>query len=102
GAGRTSDGNGSHASTLKSPSYTKSVSWQHYRRFVDRGSVFIIGKRLRWARDYSSFGIREDENWRLVFLIFITPRFFLPPGKSVMWLRLDAARHVTGWFETIF
>ncbi|PPW14580.1 transposase, partial [Escherichia coli] len=21
---------GSHASTLKSPSYTKSVSWQHY------------------------------------------------------------------------
>ncbi|OOP02180.1 transposase, partial [Shigella flexneri] len=21
----------SHASTLKSPSYTKSVSWQHYR-----------------------------------------------------------------------
>ncbi|WP_213054722.1 hypothetical protein, partial [Escherichia coli] len=35
--GRTSDGNGSHASTLKSPSYTKSVSWQHYpfrRRFL--------------------------------------------------------------------
>ncbi|WNT70874.1 hypothetical protein PWE30_05550 [Shigella dysenteriae] len=30
GAGRISDGNGSHASTLKSPSYTKSVSWQHY------------------------------------------------------------------------
>ncbi|RIB60123.1 transposase, partial [Escherichia coli] len=29
-AGRTSDGNGSHASTLKSPSYTKSVSWQHH------------------------------------------------------------------------
>ncbi|MDF3559258.1 hypothetical protein LAV75_18810, partial [Shigella flexneri] len=24
-------GNGSHASTLKSPSYTKSVSWQHYQ-----------------------------------------------------------------------
>jgi len=33
GAGRTSDGNGSHASTLKSPSYTKSVSWQHYPAF---------------------------------------------------------------------
>ncbi|HFI8414998.1 TPA: hypothetical protein ACGSH4_004461, partial [Escherichia coli] len=31
GAGRTSDGNGSHASTLKSPSYTKSVSWQHHQ-----------------------------------------------------------------------
>ncbi|KFZ96821.1 putative alpha-mannosidase [Shigella flexneri] len=48
GAGRTSDGNGSHASTLKSPSYTKSVSWQHYlireaykffpdRRYFERG-----------------------------------------------------------------
>ncbi|WP_244462433.1 hypothetical protein [Escherichia coli] len=34
GAGRTSDGNGSHASTLKSPSYTKSVSWQHYPVFT--------------------------------------------------------------------
>ncbi|MFA1916129.1 hypothetical protein ACLEWK_15035, partial [Escherichia coli] len=33
GAGRTSDGNGSHASTLKSPSYTKSVSWQHYHNY---------------------------------------------------------------------
>ncbi|MDA6705617.1 hypothetical protein OSL02_03560, partial [Escherichia coli] len=28
------DGNGSHASTLKSPSYTKSVSWQHYPQKV--------------------------------------------------------------------
>ncbi|WP_123017656.1 hemolysin E [Escherichia coli] len=35
GAGRTSDGNGSHASTLKSPSYTKSVSWQHYLDYDD-------------------------------------------------------------------
>ncbi len=34
-AGRTSDGNGSHASTLKSPSYTKSVSWQHYPIFIN-------------------------------------------------------------------
>ncbi|EEW9237651.1 transposase, partial [Escherichia coli] len=31
------DGNGSHASTLKSPSYTKSVSWQHYRIFRHSG-----------------------------------------------------------------
>ncbi|MGI8124136.1 hypothetical protein ACR0RY_04815 [Escherichia coli] len=30
GAGRTSDGNGSHWSTSKTPSYTKSVSWQHH------------------------------------------------------------------------
>ncbi|GCW35714.1 membrane-anchored cyclic-di-GMP phosphodiesterase [Escherichia coli] len=44
GAGRTSDGNGSHASTLKSPSYTKSVSWQHYRVFEDMGD---------WLRQHS-------------------------------------------------
>ncbi|MEX9415244.1 hypothetical protein AB7Y90_22030, partial [Escherichia coli] len=36
-----SDGNGSHASTLKSPSYTKSVSWQHYPNSV------AINNRLR-------------------------------------------------------
>ncbi|WP_422387618.1 hypothetical protein [Erwinia aphidicola] len=28
--GRTADGNGSHGSTSKAPSYTKSVSWEHY------------------------------------------------------------------------
>ncbi|EGJ94253.1 putative IS1 encoded protein [Shigella flexneri 2930-71] len=43
GAGRTSDGNGSHASTLKSPSYTKSVSWQHYP---------LSGRRRRQALLY--------------------------------------------------
>ncbi|MDM3649743.1 hypothetical protein, partial [Proteus mirabilis] len=43
GAGRTSDGNGSHASTLKSPSYTKSVSWQHYR-----GSLLSYSKALHF------------------------------------------------------
>ncbi|MCH6633930.1 hypothetical protein BEC85_09225 [Escherichia coli] len=44
GAGRTSDGNGSHASTLKSPSYTKSVSWQHYPKI---GIISPI-HRERW------------------------------------------------------
>ncbi|OUJ74369.1 transposase, partial [Shigella flexneri] len=41
GAGRTSDGNGSHASTLKSPSYTKSVSWQHYPAPVSPAAHFL-------------------------------------------------------------
>lgn len=44
GAGRTSDGNGSHASTLKSPSYTKSVSWQHYRFFGFDFNPEVIAK----------------------------------------------------------
>ncbi|BEB48864.1 hypothetical protein VEE17_42720 [Escherichia coli] len=43
GAGRTSDGNGSHASTLKSPSYTKSVSWQHYLNYV---RILMFKKRV--------------------------------------------------------
>ncbi|OKT80659.1 transposase [Escherichia coli] len=45
GAGRTSDGNGSHASTLKSPSYTKSVSWQHYRK-LSRFSMDLMRSTL--------------------------------------------------------
>nr|WP_252147034.1 excisionase [Escherichia coli] len=42
GAGRTSDGNGSHWSTSKTPSYTKSVSWQHHpvRRWVRECRIF--------------------------------------------------------------
>ncbi|WP_374206767.1 universal stress protein, partial [Enterobacter roggenkampii] len=38
-----SDGNGSHASTLKSPLYTKSVSWQHYQ---ESGKKMNALKRL--------------------------------------------------------
>ncbi|MCJ8517057.1 hypothetical protein MWG81_17440 [Proteus mirabilis] len=50
GAGRTSDGNGSHASTLKSPSYTKSVSWQHYPAKGD--DKFITTDYLQQCRRY--------------------------------------------------
>ncbi|MDU1786550.1 MAG: hypothetical protein E6806_11860, partial [Escherichia coli] len=49
GAGRTSDGNGSHASTLKSPSYTKSVSWQHYPH-----RLFCL---LVWSNAFVSLGM---------------------------------------------
>ncbi|BEA96148.1 hypothetical protein VEE11_07000 [Escherichia coli] len=49
GAGRTSDGNGSHASTLKSPSYTKSVSWQHYQiiPIINRMHTAIIAVNIQ-------------------------------------------------------
>ncbi|EGD8453624.1 transposase, partial [Escherichia coli] len=49
GAGRTSDGNGSHASTLKSPSYTKSVSWHHYltKLPLSRHLIASISKVIR-------------------------------------------------------
>ncbi|MCI3808993.1 hypothetical protein MQC63_05980, partial [Escherichia coli] len=36
------DGDGSHGSTSKTPSYTKSVSWHHYRRFDVKSMVTHI------------------------------------------------------------
>ncbi|KDZ51035.1 putative transposase domain protein [Escherichia coli 3-073-06_S1_C2] len=51
GAGRTSDGNGSHASTLKSPSYTKSVSWQHYQDALSRYAGLY---RNKWGNDVTT------------------------------------------------
>ena len=36
GAGRTADRNRSHWSTSKTPSYTKSVSWQHHLALLNR------------------------------------------------------------------
>ncbi|MES1877740.1 hypothetical protein ABUT94_01695, partial [Escherichia coli] len=62
GAGRTSDGNGSHASTLKSPSYTKSVSWQHYLKFT-----FIIILLLLCVF-YKSAHVMIDTMWLSVSL----------------------------------
>ncbi len=52
GAGRTSDGNGSHASTLKSPSYTKSVSWQHYLKMFKSSirNIFYPSRLERLSR----------------------------------------------------
>ncbi|WP_423244748.1 porin [Escherichia albertii] len=56
GAGRTSDGNGSHASTLKSPSYTKSVSWQHYQGYNDEANG-SRGNKTRLA--YAGLNIEQ-------------------------------------------
>ncbi|WP_251274922.1 RNA 2'-phosphotransferase, partial [Escherichia coli] len=45
--GGTADRNRSHWSTSKTPSYTKSVSWQHHRRFLDeiKKQGLIAGER---------------------------------------------------------
>ncbi|EIQ55508.1 putative IS1 encoded protein [Shigella dysenteriae 225-75] len=67
GAGRTSDGNGSHASTLKSPSYTKSVSWQHYRlAFMFAGLRGINLCLLVHLRDTGFYvaGCNSAHTWR--------------------------------------
>ncbi|MFT1618167.1 hypothetical protein, partial [Enterobacter kobei] len=41
------DGDGSHGSTSKTPSYTKSVSWHHYRQLDTWLSEKLGEKRLR-------------------------------------------------------
>ncbi|EIQ03162.1 putative IS1 encoded protein [Shigella flexneri K-1770] len=56
GAGRTSDGNGSHASTLKSPSYTKSVSWQHYPQLQNFRFQFSHRAGTRSTEPFSGGG----------------------------------------------
>ncbi|MEK9308664.1 hypothetical protein, partial [Escherichia coli] len=50
-----SDGNGSHASTLKSPSYTKSVSWQHYPGNFDGIDNVFSKKELTEYNTASSY-----------------------------------------------
>ncbi|PXK34968.1 transposase, partial [Klebsiella variicola] len=45
-----SDGNGSLASTLKSPSYTKSVSWQHYR--TNGLEIFQLSPKFNFNGDW--------------------------------------------------
>ncbi|EIQ15931.1 hypothetical protein SFK315_4949 [Shigella flexneri K-315] len=66
GAGRTSDGNGSHASTLKSPSYTKSVSWQHYLN----SAKIIFPYRYLWDR-----GIRSLSSYTELILVTLVALF---------------------------
>ncbi len=57
GAGRTSDGNGSHRGTSKTPSYTKSVSWQHHP-LTKRQLIPCPGKTLslreKWIKIFKS------------------------------------------------
>ncbi|ODJ22137.1 transposase [Shigella sp. FC2383] len=64
GAGRASDGNGSHASTLKSPSYTKSVSWQHYRLSGLRYFSNILNLRAFVGRTKRLRRIRHEQSSR--------------------------------------
>ncbi|MCV5809029.1 hypothetical protein OFN38_22640, partial [Escherichia coli] len=64
GAGRTSDGNGSHASTLKSPSYTKSVSWQHYPK---EDAVLVF------------------KDWNMSGNSAFSDKTELPPGIQSLW-----------------
>ncbi|WP_410215177.1 hypothetical protein, partial [Klebsiella quasipneumoniae] len=62
----------SHASTLKSPSYTKSVSWQHYPRnvpftlYVEEQKLFVRNGKDNTSRigpkEVAAFVERFEEN----------------------------------------
>ncbi|HBQ7478345.1 TPA: hypothetical protein L8Q78_005576, partial [Klebsiella pneumoniae] len=67
GAGRTSDGNGSHASTLKSPSYTKSVSWQHYPKLATDLDYCRVDLMVENERVYFSEITLTPESGQLKF-----------------------------------
>ncbi|EIQ48295.1 transposase domain protein [Shigella boydii 4444-74] len=90
GAGRTSDGNGSHASTLKSPSYTKSVSWQHYRGLdtCDGGSNGIPSPTT--TRYVSAMSVAKG-------VVSLTGQESLNGLSVVMTPGWDNANGVTGW-----
>ncbi|CAD6017362.1 gfcB_1 [Escherichia coli] len=103
GAGRTSDGNGSHASTLKSPSYTKSVSWQHYpgcthsqQSMVDtfRASLFdnqdiTVADQQIQALPYSTMYLRLNEGQRIFVVLGYIEQ------EQSKWLSQDNAMLVT-------
>ncbi len=80
GAGRTSDGNGSHASTLKSPSYTKSVSWQHYPapdNLIAR-DFKAEQPNQKWLTDITEFQLPAGKVW-------LSPVVDCFDGKVVSW-----------------
>ncbi|MDG3460159.1 hypothetical protein P8V93_24905, partial [Klebsiella pneumoniae] len=79
GAGRTSDGNGSHASTLKSPSYTKSVSWQHYRVTLLKGDLMILN-RARHLSEITMKNIRQN-----LFFAFIYNALGVPVAAGLLY-----------------
>ncbi|MGH4738882.1 hypothetical protein ACRFE4_17190, partial [Klebsiella pneumoniae] len=68
------DGDGSHGSTSKTPSYTKSVSWHHYRiaslqrpkycglqgmAFNWQGNTLILVYRGKWLRVRMPDGMQD-------------------------------------------
>ncbi|WP_252516288.1 cellulose synthase subunit BcsC-related outer membrane protein, partial [Escherichia coli] len=51
--GGTADRNRSHWSTSKTPSYTKSVSWQHHQRRVTSNWFVGTAIDIQQAKDYA-------------------------------------------------
>ncbi|MED8650019.1 hypothetical protein Q5584_13350, partial [Escherichia coli] len=72
--GGTADRNRSHWSTSKTPSYTKSVSWQHHHFCItnkkkQKTSIFIFGQWVFWP---------------IVVIVLLVIIFILPAYWSVI------------------
>ncbi|MGC9910427.1 LytTR family DNA-binding domain-containing protein, partial [Escherichia coli] len=81
-----SDGNGSHASTLKSPSYTKSVSWQHYQKMT-----FVYTRRESYVMPMN---ITE-------FCSKLPPSHFFRCHRSFC-VNLNKIREIEPWFNNTY
>ena len=91
GAGRTSDGNGSHASTLKSPSYTKSVSWQHYQGGVSLYTSPVITSYRYTHYDSSDAGGSYSN---MISVRLNDPR---GTGYTQLWLSRGTGAYTYDW-----
>ncbi|MDF0979262.1 porin, partial [Escherichia coli] len=56
------DRNRSHWSTSKTPSYTKSVSWQHHQ-YADVGATYYFNKNMSTYVDYKINLLDEDDSF---------------------------------------
>ncbi|WP_213045838.1 hypothetical protein, partial [Escherichia coli] len=63
------DRNRSHWSTSKTPSYTKSVSWQHHQRISRyRTDDFILSKKT--AKERLNMQLLRSNNWENYYTSF--------------------------------
>ncbi|WP_404999957.1 CatA-like O-acetyltransferase [Escherichia coli] len=95
GAGRTSDGNGSHASTLKSPSYTKSVSWQHYQGFIE--NMFFVSANP-WV-SFTSFDLNVANMDNFFAPVFTMGKYYTQGDKVLMPLAIQVHHAVCDGFH---
>ncbi|MCM8075652.1 DUF5347 domain-containing protein, partial [Enterobacter hormaechei] len=64
------DGDGSHGSTSKTPSYTKSVSWHHYPQFEENNralaAIFFLAKIPAARHELQLSELTTDEKKALI------------------------------------
>ncbi|MCV8329338.1 YbbC/YhhH family protein, partial [Escherichia coli] len=64
----TADRNRSHWSTSKTPSYTKSVSWQHYRNLVKNKAIALELAEIYVKNRYGQDAAEEEKPYEITEL----------------------------------